>query len=89
MLDVIIKVRVAQSAEKEVIGLKEALANEIERWGTTDIEGIDVRQVEISESNEISYLTTADFVDEFKRRNLSDKELRNISAAVIEVMKIA
>ena len=88
MLDVIIKVRVAQSAEKEIIGLKEALANEIERWGTTDIEGIDVRQVYDLENDIIGLMSTKDFVDEFKRRNLTIEELRNVSSAVIELGKI-
>lgn len=93
MLDVIIKVRVLPGAEDEIIGIKESLANEIERWGWVDVISIDVKPVEkpqqIKFGNVIrDKLTKEKAICEFKAKNITVEEMQEIIAAIIEMTRI-
>lgn len=93
MLDVIIKVRVLSGAEDEIIGIKESLSNEIERWGWVDVVSIDVKPVEkpqkIKLGNVIRDKLTKDKVEyELKAKNITLEEMQEIIAAIIDLQKL-
>lgn len=93
MLDVIIKVRVLPGAEDEIIGIKEALSNEIERWGWVDVVSVDVKPVEKPQQIKLGSvirdkLTKDKVIYELKAKNITVEEMQEIIAAIIDLQKI-
>lgn len=93
MLDAIIKVRVLPGAEDEIIGIKESLSNEIERWGWVDVVSIDVKPVEKPQQIKLGNvirdkLTKEKAICELKAKNITVEETQEIIAAIIELQRI-
>lgn len=93
MLDVIIKVRVLSGAEDEIIGIKESLSNEIERWGWVDVVNIDVKPIEAAQQIRIGNvirdkLTKETVLKELKKRSYSVEELQEIVSAIVELTRL-
>ena len=92
MIEVIITAKLLDSAEPDIIGIKEALASVVEEW--IDCISIDVRasaplQLTFEDKPEIRQkVTVAAVVEELKKRNLTIEEYRNIEEALIELTRI-
>lgn len=93
MFEVIITAKLLDSAESEVIGIKEALAAVVEPWA--DCISIDVKtsaplQMTFEDKPQIRQtVTAAAALEYFKKNKLTVDEGQNIIQALIEYNKIA
>lgn len=92
MLELKITARLLNSAEKDIIGIKEVLASAIEKWA--DVIHIDVTasapmQLTLEEKATVRpKVTMQSALSELEKHNLSIEEMQNIAAALVELTKI-
>ena len=93
MIEVIITAKFLNSAEPDIIGIKEALATVTEKW--VDLISIDVKssaplQLTFEDKPEIRQkVTVAAALEYFEKNKLTAEEGQNIIQALIERNKIA
>ena len=92
MLELKITAQMLDSAEPDIIGIKEAISNLIENWA--DVIEIDVRS---STPSQLSLVKKPEFrqeitvkkaLEEIKKHSLTVKEMQNITQAFIEFTKL-
>ena len=93
MLELKITAKMLDVAEPEIIGIKEALSNLIEKWA--DVVYIDVKpspplQLKIIENKTTvrEKLTVSKALEEIEKASLTVEEMQNIISAIIEINKI-
>ena len=93
MLELKITAQMLDSAESDIIGIKEALSNLIEKWA--DVVHIDVKpspplQLKIIENKTAvrEKLTVSKVLEEIEKASLTVEEMQNIISAIIEINKI-
>lgn len=92
MLELKITAKLLNSAEKDIIGIKEVLASTIEKWA--DVISIDVTtseplQLTLEDKPQIRpKVTMQTALSEITKQNLTLEEMQNIVSALIELTKI-
>lgn len=89
MIEVIVTAKFLNTAEADMIGIKDALAAVVEKW--SDLISIDVRSsapLQLTLDGIRPKLTAAAAMEEIKKHNLTLEEMRNMIQAVIELNKI-
>lgn len=91
MIEVTAKIQLLDTAESEVIGIKEVLASAVEPWSdriSFEIQTSVPSQLDFGNNGEIRpTVTAAAVIEELKRRNLTLKEIQNIVQACVEFTK--
>ncbi len=90
MLELKITVQLLDSAEKDIIGIKEALAYMFEKWADVikfEIKASEPLQLTLGEIRQT--ITKARALQELKAKNLTLPEMQNIVAALAELSKDA
>ncbi len=93
MLELKITAKMLDVAEPDIIGIKEALSNLIEKWA--DVIYIDVKpsqplQLKIIDNKTTvrEKLTVSKALEEIEKASLTVEEMQNIIKAIIEINKI-
>ena len=92
MLELKITAQMLDSAESDIIGIKEAISNLIENWA--DVIEIDVRsstpsQLSLAKKPEFRQeITVKKALEEIEKASLTVEEMQNIITAIIEINKI-
>lgn len=89
MLELKITVQLLNSAEKDVIGIKEAISYLLEKWADVirfEIKASEPLQLTLGDKPEIRQkVTKALALQELKDKNLTLTEIQNITSALIDL----
>ncbi len=92
MLELKVIAQLLSSAEKDIIGIKEAIVYFIEQW--SDVVKVEVKaseplQLTLGDKPEIRQtVTVAVAMQAIKEHNLTIEEMQNVAAALIELTKL-
>lgn len=93
MLELKITVQLLGSAEKDIIGIKEAIAYLLEKWADVikfEIKTSEPLQLTMGDKSQIRQKITKAFaLQELKAKNLTLDEMQNIVAALAELSQDA
>lgn len=92
MLELKITAKLLNSAEKEIIGIKEVLASTIEKWADVihiDVTASEPLQLTLEDKVKIRPKVTMQLaLAELIKLDLTLEEMQNVAAALIELTKI-